>query len=135
MHSVYQFEHTHMRYIYTHTSTQHCSLKHSHTFLCQICVLFKNILLCVRGQVVTLWYRSPELLLGSQYYNTPVDIWSIGCIFAEMVRQCIHVCGTTHPCLSLPPLSPPSLAYPYCFPTIPSLTPQSSPLLSPQSVV
>ena len=40
----------------------------------------------VCGQVVTLWYRSPELLFGSQYYNTPVDIWSIGCIFAEMVR-------------------------------------------------
>jgi cyclin-dependent kinase 2 len=37
-------------------------------------------------EVVTLWYRSPELLFGSQYYNTPVDIWSIGCIFAEMVR-------------------------------------------------
>ena len=36
-------------------------------------------------QVVTLWYRSPELLLGSQYYSTPVDVWSIGCIFAEMV--------------------------------------------------
>ncbi|CAI8036133.1 Cyclin-dependent kinase 2 [Geodia barretti] len=36
-------------------------------------------------EVVTLWYRSPELLFGSQYYNTPVDIWSIGCIFAEML--------------------------------------------------
>ncbi|XP_011405303.2 PREDICTED: cyclin-dependent kinase 2-like [Amphimedon queenslandica] len=38
-------------------------------------------------EVVTLWYRSPELLLGSQYYSTPVDIWSIGCIFAEMVTK------------------------------------------------
>ena len=38
-------------------------------------------------QVVTLWYRSPELLLGSQYYSTPVDIWSIGCIFAEMITK------------------------------------------------
>jgi len=37
-------------------------------------------------QVVTLWYRAPELLLGSQYYSTSVDVWSIGCIFAEMVR-------------------------------------------------
>ncbi len=36
-------------------------------------------------EVVTLWYRAPELLLGSQIYNTPVDLWSIGCIFAEMV--------------------------------------------------
>jgi cyclin-dependent kinase 2 len=38
-------------------------------------------------EVVTLWYRSPELLLGSQYYSTPVDIWSIGCIFAEMITK------------------------------------------------
>jgi len=36
-------------------------------------------------QVVTLWYRAPEILLGSQLYSTPVDVWSIGCIFAEMV--------------------------------------------------
>ena len=38
-------------------------------------------------QVVTLWYRAPEILLGSRTYSTPVDIWSIGCIFAEMVAQ------------------------------------------------
>ncbi|XP_064396747.1 cyclin-dependent kinase 2-like [Halichondria panicea] len=38
-------------------------------------------------EVVTLWYRSPELLLGSQYYSTPVDIWSIGCIFSEMLTR------------------------------------------------
>lgn len=36
-------------------------------------------------EVVTLWYRSPELLLGSRIYNTSIDIWSIGCIFAEML--------------------------------------------------
>jgi serine/threonine protein kinase len=33
---------------------------------------------------VTLWYRAPEVLLGAQHYSMPVDIWSIGCIFAEM---------------------------------------------------
>jgi serine/threonine protein kinase len=37
-------------------------------------------------QVVTLLYRAPEILLGSHLYSTPVDIWSIGCIFAEMVN-------------------------------------------------
>eukprot|EP01088_Endostelium_zonatum_P001391 TRINITY_DN11707_c0_g1_i1.p1 TRINITY_DN11707_c0_g1~~TRINITY_DN11707_c0_g1_i1.p1 ORF type:complete len:344 (-),score=82.69 TRINITY_DN11707_c0_g1_i1:81-1112(-) len=37
------------------------------------------------SQVVTLWYRPPEVLLGSHKYSTTVDIWSIGCIFAEMV--------------------------------------------------
>lgn len=35
-------------------------------------------------EVVTLWYRSPEVLLGSARYSTPVDIWSIGTIFAEV---------------------------------------------------
>lgn len=38
-------------------------------------------------EVVTLWYRAPEILLGSKQYSTPVDIWSIGCIFAEMVTR------------------------------------------------
>ncbi|KAF5921041.1 hypothetical protein HPG69_010845 [Diceros bicornis minor] len=38
-------------------------------------------------QVVTLWYRAPEILLGSKFYSTAVDVWSIGCIFAEMVTR------------------------------------------------
>lgn len=35
-------------------------------------------------EVVTLWYRSPDVLMGSTSYTTTVDIWSVGCIFAEM---------------------------------------------------
>ncbi|KAK4388803.1 Cell division control protein 2A [Sesamum angolense] len=38
-------------------------------------------------EVVTLWYRAPEILLGSRHYSTPVDVWSVGCIFAEMVTR------------------------------------------------
>jgi serine/threonine protein kinase len=38
-------------------------------------------------EVVTLWYRAPEILLGSKHYSTAMDIWSVGCIFAEMVLQ------------------------------------------------
>jgi len=38
-------------------------------------------------EVVTLWYRAPEILLGQRQYSTPVDIWSVGCIMAEMVTQ------------------------------------------------
>ncbi|GJJ73249.1 hypothetical protein EMPS_05607 [Entomortierella parvispora] len=38
-------------------------------------------------EVVTLWYRAPEILMGSRHYSTAVDIWSIGCIFAEMVLK------------------------------------------------
>ncbi|CAI5439324.1 unnamed protein product [Caenorhabditis angaria] len=34
-------------------------------------------------EVVTLWYRPPEILLGSQRYSTSLDMWSIGCIFSE----------------------------------------------------
>lgn len=36
------------------------------------------------NEVVTLWYRAPDVLLGSKQYSTSIDIWSIGCIFAEM---------------------------------------------------
>jgi len=35
-------------------------------------------------EVVTLWYRAPDVLMGSRNYSTPIDIWSAGCIFAEM---------------------------------------------------
>ena len=38
-------------------------------------------------EIVTLWYRAPEVLLGSKHYSTAVDIWSVGCIFAEMASQ------------------------------------------------
>ena len=35
-------------------------------------------------EVVTLWYRAPEILLGAEHYSTPVDVWSVGCVLAEM---------------------------------------------------
>jgi cell division cycle 2-like len=35
--------------------------------------------------VVTLWYRAPELLLGAARYSSPVDLWSVGCIFGELL--------------------------------------------------
>ncbi len=37
--------------------------------------------------IVTLWYRAPEILLGSEKYSIPIDIWSVGCIFAEMALR------------------------------------------------
>jgi len=37
--------------------------------------------------VVTLWYRAPELLLGAKTYTTAIDMWSVGCIFAELVSN------------------------------------------------
>lgn len=37
--------------------------------------------------VVTLWYRAPELLLCCKEYSTPIDMWSVGCIFAEFIAM------------------------------------------------
>ncbi|XP_027358841.1 protein IMPAIRED IN BABA-INDUCED STERILITY 1-like [Abrus precatorius] len=36
------------------------------------------------SRVVTLWYRPPELLMGSTNYGVSVDLWSVGCVFAEL---------------------------------------------------
>ena len=59
--------------------------------------------------MVTIWYRAPELLLGATKYTTQVDVWSIGCIMAELIlggplfpgdkefKQCdliFKICGT-----------------------------------------
>ncbi len=38
-------------------------------------------------QVVTRWYRAPELLFGSRMYGTGVDIWAVGCILAELLLR------------------------------------------------
>ncbi|KAJ1795995.1 Cyclin-dependent kinase catalytic subunit [Coemansia sp. RSA 2399] len=38
-------------------------------------------------EVVTLWYRAPEILMGSRHYSIGMDMWSVGCIFAEMVKR------------------------------------------------
>jgi len=46
-------------------------------------------------EVVTLWYRAPDVLMGSRKYSTPVDVWSIGCIFAEMANGRPLFAGTS----------------------------------------
>jgi serine/threonine protein kinase len=38
-------------------------------------------------EVVTLWYRAPEVLLGSKVYSTGIDMWSVGCIFYELAHK------------------------------------------------
>lgn len=63
------------------------------------------------SDVITLWYRPLELLFSSHNYSTEVDMWSVGCVFGEMVTreimfrgqdipeqvQCIfNICGTPH---------------------------------------
>ena len=34
---------------------------------------------------MTLWYRAPELLYGEKKYDTKIDMWSVGCIFGELL--------------------------------------------------
>lgn len=38
-------------------------------------------------EIITLWYRAPEILLGTKLYSSAVDVWSLGCIFAEMATR------------------------------------------------
>jgi len=38
-------------------------------------------------EVVTQYYRAPEILMGTKHYSTGVDIWSVGCIFAELLSR------------------------------------------------
>ncbi|KAG2366936.1 Pkinase-domain-containing protein [Suillus spraguei] len=44
-------------------------------------------------QVITRWYRPPELLFGCRYYSSAVDIWSVGCIFAELMLRTPYLPG------------------------------------------
>ena len=37
------------------------------------------------GHVVTRWYRAPELILLQENYTEKIDVWSVGCIFAELL--------------------------------------------------
>jgi len=39
------------------------------------------------NRVVTLWYRAPELLLGETKYSSAIDLWSVGCVFAELMAS------------------------------------------------
>lgn len=41
---------------------------------------------CYSAEVVTLWYRPPDVLFGAKLYTTSIDMWSAGCIFAELAN-------------------------------------------------
>lgn len=47
------------------------------------------------NRVITLWYRPPELLLGCIQYTPKIDMWSVGCIIAEMFRRSGFLRGAT----------------------------------------
>lgn len=48
------------------------------------------------AHVVSLWYRAPEILLSESRYTNAVDVWSMGCIFAEMINGRSIFCAPNH---------------------------------------
>jgi mitogen-activated protein kinase 1/3 len=49
--------------------------------------LRKNLKRELTGHVVTRWYRAPELILLEKDYGEAIDVWSVGCIFAELLTM------------------------------------------------
>ncbi|PWA25451.1 hypothetical protein CCH79_00005401, partial [Gambusia affinis] len=49
-------------------------------------VALKRVRLDDDDEVVTLWYRPPDVLFGAKLYSTSIDMWSAGCIFAELAN-------------------------------------------------
>ena len=47
------------------------------------------------SQVITRWYRPPELLFGARFYSGAVDVWSMGTVFAELILRAPFVAGNT----------------------------------------
>ena len=87
--------------------------------LCPVVILLDPLEPRLASQIVTLWYRAPEVLLGCTHYTPAVDMWSNACIFAEMLRKVSvlnkiiesvkafieHICGvlrTTFHCVQFP---------------------------------
>ena len=64
-------------------------------------------------RVTTRWYRAPEVILLEKGYSKPIDVWSVGCIFGELVKMQKSVCVSS---LHRFPLFPGK----YCFPVSPN---------------
>lgn len=47
------------------------------------------------SNVITRWYRPPELLFGAKHYSGAVDIWSVGLVFAELILRTPYIAGDT----------------------------------------
>ena len=47
----------------------------------------KKVTKGLTAHVVTRWYRAPEVILLADYYSSAIDIWSVGCIFAELLSM------------------------------------------------
>ena len=76
-------------------SSEHMTGQNSYNTLSQVLIQISDFTMVrvnsfpirpLSPKVVSLWYRPPEILLNKQNYTTAVDIWSVGCIFAEILR-------------------------------------------------
>ncbi|KAJ2117493.1 TFIIH complex serine/threonine-protein kinase subunit kin28 [Coemansia sp. RSA 922] len=56
---------------------------------------FGDVKRAMTSQTVTRWYRAPELLLGATNYTGSIDIWAMGCIFAELSLRAPYLPGAT----------------------------------------
>ncbi len=63
---------------FTHTHTQMHTHTHTHTHTPPV---------SATGYVTTRWYRAPEVMLTWQHYTSALDMWSVGCILAEMLNR------------------------------------------------
>jgi mitogen-activated protein kinase 1/3 len=77
----------------------------------------KNIKRELTGHVVTRWYRAPEIILLEKDYGPAIDIWSVGCIFAELLGMMKENAPTF---MDRQPLFPGKS----CFPLSPAKSPQ-----------
>lgn len=50
-------------------------------------------------EVITMWYRAPELLLGSKIYSNVIDIWGLGCVMGEMVIFILVAVSKVNKCI------------------------------------
>ncbi|XP_076665866.1 cyclin-dependent kinase 20 isoform X2 [Andrena cerasifolii] len=58
-------------------------------------LIWKDMLRPYSHQIATRWYRAPELLYGARYYTLAVDMWSVGCIFGELLNKSPLFAGET----------------------------------------
>ncbi|CDI78657.1 CMGC kinase, MAPK family, putative [Eimeria praecox] len=64
----------------------HCSVTQQHDDIVSVSHT-KNLKRQLTGHVVTRWYRAPELILLAENYTEAIDVWSIGCIFSELLSM------------------------------------------------
>ncbi|KAF5843438.1 kinase-like domain-containing protein [Dunaliella salina] len=84
-------DHCHQRWV-MHRDIKMSNLLYTNTGHLKLCDLglaryFQPFPAVMTPRVVTLWYRAPEVLLGAEVYDEAVDVWSVGCVFGELLRH------------------------------------------------